>query len=149
MKLWVSAILITALFFVLPRGFAQWKELPSTGAPTQRLPDRTIFVGQSGLGPLLIAKLVDEQKNAKQRKAVVDVQTDGVQLVDPEAAHHQPKIDEAHIQYRLDGGPVQNSTSKTWTFTQLSAGEHEVQVALATSDNLPLGKPKKLRVRIP
>jgi len=148
-KLLVSVITLGASLFVLPRGYGQWKELPSTGAPTERLPDRTIFVGQSGLGPLLVARLVDEQKNAKQRKAVVEVQTDGVELVDPEAAQHKPKIDEAHIQYRLDGSPAQNSTSKTWTFARLSPGEHQIEVGLATSDNLPFGKPKKLRVRIP
>ncbi len=149
MKLLVIVIAIAALFLAVPRGYCQWKELPSTGSPTERLPDRTTRVGQSGLGPLLIANLVDEQKNARQHKAVIEVQTDGVQLVDPEAAHYRPNIDEAHIQYRLDGGPVQNTTSKTCTFAQLSAGEHELVIALASNDNHPLGKPKKLHVRIP
>lgn len=145
----VFSITLAALCFVLPRGNCQWKELPATGSPTERLPDRTTLAGQSGLGPLLIAKLVDEAANAKQHKAVVDVQTDGVRLVDPEAVHHKPKIDEAHIQYQMDGGAVQNSTSETWTFQHLSRGEHHIVVALATSDNHPIGKAKRLRVRVP
>lgn len=150
MKLLLCAgTLTTLLFFVLPRGYCQWKELPSTGSPTEHLPDRTIFVGQSGLGPLLIAKLVDEHGNAKRHRVIIEVQTDGVQLIDPEAAHHQPKIDEGHIQYRLDGGAVQNSTSKTWTFAELSAGWHEIEVSLASSDNHRVGKPTKLHVHIP
>lgn len=149
MKLSVCSIMLTALFFILPRGYCQWKELPSTGSPNEHLPDRTTLVGQSGLGPLLIAKLVDERANARQHKVIIEVQTDGVQLVDAKAVHHQPKIDEAHIQYRLDRGPVQNSTSKSWTFAQLSSGQHEINVALATSDNHPLGEPKRLRVHIP
>lgn len=149
MKVLVCAITLAALCMLVPRGYCQWKELPSTGSPTERLPDRTTLVGQSGLGPLLVAKVVDERRNARQHKVIIEVQTDGVQIVDPEAAHHQPKIDEAHIQYRLDGGSVQNSTSKRWTFAQLSPGEHEINVALATSDNHPIGSPRKLRVRIP
>lgn len=149
MKLLIFVITTAAVFFAVPRGYCQWKELPSTGSPTEHLPDRTTLVGQSGLGPLLIAKLVDEQRNAKQHKAIIEVQSDGLRLVDPEAAHHQTKIDEAHIQYRLDEGPVQNSISKTWTFAQLSAGEHVIEVALASGDNHPLGKPEKLHIRIP
>lgn len=138
-----------AVFFLVPQGYCQWKELPSTGSPVERLPDRTIFVGQSGLGPLLVAKLVDKERNAKERKAIIEVEIDGVQLVEPDATHNHPKIDEAHIQYRLDGGPVENSISKTWTFAQLSVGQHEIVVSLVTSDNHLLGRSKKLHVRIP
>jgi hypothetical protein len=145
----VCGIALAALFLVVPRGDCQWKELPSTGSPTERLPDRTTLVGQSGLGPLLIAKLVDEERNAKKHKAIVVVQTDGVQLVDPVAAHHHAKIDEAHIQYQLDEEPAQDSVLKTWTFAQLSPGEHEIHVALATSDNHRIGKEKRLHLRVP
>jgi len=145
----VCAITLAALCFVLPRGNCQWKELPATGSPTERLPDRTTLAGQSGLGPLLMVKLVDEAANAKQHKAVIEVQTDGVQLVDPEAVHHQPKIDQAHIQYQLDGGAVQNSTLRTWTFQHLSPGEHHIIVRLATSDNHAIGQAKRLRIRVP
>lgn len=149
MKLSFPAIALAALFLALPRGYCQWKELPSTGSPTERVPDRTTLAGQSGLGPLVLARLVDEHKNARQHKAIIEVETDGVEIVDPQAAHLQPRIDEAHIQYRLDGGPVHNSTSKTWTFARLSPGKHEIEVALAGSDNHPLGKPEKLHVHIP
>lgn len=140
---------VVGFSFLLPRGYCQWKEVPSTGSPIEQFPDRTTFAGQAGAGPLLIAKLIDEQKNAKQRRAVVAVQTDGVRMVDPAEAHDQPKIDEAHLQYKLDHGPVQNSTSKTRTFDNLSPGDHEIFVALATSDNHPVGKGKKLHVHIP
>lgn len=142
-------IIVTGLSFVLPHGYCQWRELPSTGSPTQQFPDRTTLAEQSGSGPLLIASLVDEERNAKQHRAIIEVQTDGVRLVDPAQAHYQPRIDEAHIQYRLDDGPVHNSTSKTWVFDQLSHGEHQIVVALATSDNQPVGKTKMLHVHVP
>lgn len=149
MKRQICFIMAVGFLCVVPQGYCQWKELPSTGSPTEQFPDRTTLAGPSGLAPLLIASLVDPEKNAKQHKAVVEVQTDGVRLVDPAQVHNQPKIDEAHIQYRLDGGPVHNSTSRTWTFDQLSPGDHEIHVALAASDNQPVGKSKRLHIHIP
>lgn len=144
-----SIIIIAGLSFIAPHGYSQWKELPSTGSPAERFPDRTTLAGQSGAGPLLIASLIDEERNAKHHRAVVEVQTDGVRLVDPAQAHYQPKIDEAHIQYRLDGGPVRSTTSKTLIFDQLSPGNHQVYVTLATSDNQPVGKSKRLHFHVP
>lgn len=149
MKRQICIIVAVGLLFVLPQGYCQWKELPSTGSPTEQFPDRTTLAGETGAAPLFTASLVDKDINAKQHKAIVKVETDGVRLADPAQAHYQPKIDEAHIQYRLDGGPVQNTTSKTWNFDQLSPGEHQIYVALATSDNHPVGKVKKLHVHIP
>ena len=128
---------------------AQWKQLPSTGSPAERLPDRTTLAGQSGLGPLLTAKLVEKEKNAKQHRAVVVVETDGVELVDPKKAGGEPKLDQAHIQYWLDGNSVQNSTSKSWTFDNLSPGEHEIHVSLAANDNHPIGQSRTVKVKIP
>ena len=95
------------------------------------------------------ASLVDVEKNAKQHRAMVHVETDGVEIVDPSAVRNEPKLDQAHIQYRLDRGAVQNSTSKTWTFENLSSGEHRIDVMLASNDNHQLGKAKTLKVRVP
>jgi len=81
-----------ALFLPLVT-FAQWRQLPTTGSPERRLPDRTTLAGQSGLGTTLTAKLVDEQANARNHKAVVEVQTDGVKIVDPATSKHDPKLD--------------------------------------------------------
>lgn len=127
---------------------AQWKERPATGSPPNELPDRTIFVGQTGLGPLFTAALVDAESNAKKHKAIVEVQTDGLTLANP-AANNSPKLGEGHIQYRLDNGPIENSTSKTWTFEHLAHGKHLIRVALAASDNHQIGEVKSLPVSVP
>jgi hypothetical protein len=127
---------------------AQWKEPPATGSPVNRLPDRTTLAGQAGMGPLLIAKLVQPQLNASNHRAVIEVQTDGFKIVNP-AVEREPRIDEGHIQYRLDNGAIQNTTSKTWRFEHLSPGWHVVRVALATSDNHQLGREKRLKVNVP
>lgn len=149
MKPKLIAIEIALLVLISALAYSQWKEPPATGSPDNNLPDRTTLSGQSGMGPLLIAKLVDADKNAKNHRAVIQVETDGVFLVDAEAAHHEPKLDEAHLQYRLDNGAIVNSTSKSWTFDHVSKGEHEIWVALASSDGHQLGKGKSLKVRIP
>lgn len=141
---WTISFLLCAC---LPAA-AQWKELPSTGSPSNQLADRTTLAGQAGVGPLLIAKLIDAKANAQNHKVVVQVETDGVKIVDP-ALDGEPKIDEAHIQYRLDNSPIQNTTTKTWTFKQVASGVHLIRVALATSDNHQLGEEKSLRVKVP
>jgi hypothetical protein len=129
--------------------YSQWKEPPATGSPSNQLPDRTTLAGQAGLGPVLIVRLIDPKANAQNHKAVIEVQTDGLKLVDPAAVNHEPRLDEAHIQYRLDNGPIQNTTSKTWIFENLSAGNHLIRVALATSDDHQLGREKSLRLKVP
>lgn len=98
---------------------------------------------------MLIAKLVDRNANARNHKAVVEVQTDGLTIVDPATVDDQPKLDEAHLQYRLDNDAIQNTTSRTFTFQHLSRGTHLIRVALATSDNHQMGKEKTLKVNIP
>jgi hypothetical protein len=143
----VGAIILL-LCACLP-AYSQWKELPETGSPKNRLPDRTTLAGQAGLGPLLIVKCVNQKANAQRHRAVIEVQTDGVKMVNPSAVDDEPRSDEAHIQYRLDNGPIQNTTSKTWIFDHLSPGEHLIRVAVATSDNRQMGKEKRFKVDVP
>ncbi len=141
------------LAFLLAAGIAtaqaQWTEPPATGSPTNHLPDRTNLAGQTGLGPLLIARLLEKQANAKQHRAVVAVQVDGVRLVDPETGHRQPKLDEAHIQYQVDRQPPQHTTDRQWTVNGLSSGEHHIRVQLAASDGRQVGRSTTLKVEIP
>jgi len=148
----MKAVLISVtlvIFCIFPSAaVCQWKEPPATGSPENTLPDRTTLVGQSGLGPMIAATLVDPAANAKMHKAVVDVQTDGVSLVDP-STHNQPKLDEAHLSYELDDHDPISSTSLTWTFTDLRTGEHRIRVSLMSNDNHPMGKEQLLKVRVP
>ena len=128
---------------------AQWKEPPATGSPSNELPDRTIMAGQSGMGPLLIAVLVNPKDNAKNHKAVIEVQTDGFTVVDPATVKGEPKSGEGHIQYRIDNGAIENTISKTWTFEHLASGEHLIRVALVSSDNHQIGETRSLRIKVP
>lgn len=126
----------------------QWKEPPATGSPENTLPDRTTLAQQSGMGPMISAKLVDVSANAKAHKAVVKVETDGVNIVDP-ATHQQPKIDEAHITYQLDDHNRIDSTSEQWTFTDLRPGDHRIRISLTSNDNHPMCKEQVLKVHVP
>lgn len=142
----VLLIVFLQLSLLAQYAVAQWKEPPSTGSPTYRLPDRTIWAGQSGLGPVLTAKLVDKDRNAKQHRAIVEVDVDGVRLVYPEK---EPNLEEAHIQYRLDNEPPRDSASKSCAFEQLAPGEHRIRVTLASSDGRRIGKGTTLKVTVP
>jgi hypothetical protein len=144
-----SCAILMITMLIPTRGWGQWREPPATGSPSNELPDRTTLAGQSGLGPLLIAELLDKEENAKQRRAVVKVETDGVRIVDPASAHYQPRLDEAHIRYQIDDGNACDSTAKVWTFKSLPSGEHHIKVTLASSDGQQIGKGKLLKVRIP
>ena len=97
---------------------------------------------------MISATLIEPATNARMHKAVVDVQTDGVSLVDP-ATHPQPKLDEAHLRYQLDDHDPVTSTSLTCTFDDLRTGEHQVRVSLVSNDNHPIGKEQLLKVRVP
>ena len=148
MKSGLIVVVLAATCFFPSVCVCQWKEPPATGSPENTLPDRTTLVGQSGLGPMISATLVEAAANAKTHKAVVDVQTDGVSLVDP-ATHRQPKLDEAHLTYQLDDHDPISSTSLTCTFTDLRPGEHRIRVSLVSNDNNPMGKEQVLKVRVP
>ncbi|MFB3813302.1 MAG: hypothetical protein ACE14L_04250 [Terriglobales bacterium] len=133
----------------VPRTYAQWKQAPSTGAQPRFLDDRTTIVGQSGLGPMLKADLVDAKANARQRKAVVDAKTDGVQLIEPAPANYVTRLDQAHLQYQLDGGTVIDTVSTRMTFSDLTPGRHHITVRLADNGNHGWGQPVTLTVDIP
>jgi hypothetical protein len=144
----LAFVFVVALLLLPSAAVCQWKEPPATGSPENTLPDRTTLAGQSGLAPMISAKLADAGANAKLHKAVVEVQTDGVSMVDP-ATHQQPKLDEAHIAYQLDGhGPI-HSISKTWTFIDLPAGDHRIRVSLMSNDNHQIGKEQVLKLHVP
>lgn len=149
MKAFGNLCAITVLLCSCVPVYGQWKELPATGSPSTRLPDRTTLAGQAGLGPLLTATLVNPKANAQNHKAVIKVQTDGLKIVDPAKVNQEPRLDEGHIQYRLDNGPVQNTTLNTWTFEHLSRGEHLIRVALASNDGHQFGSGKWLKVNVP
>jgi hypothetical protein len=141
-------VVVVATCFFPSVGLCQWKEPPATGSPTNALPDRTTLVGQSGLGPMISATLVDATANAKAHKAVVQVQTDGVSIIDP-ATHKQPKLDEAHLAYQLDEHDRIDSTSLTCTFADLRTGDHRIHVLLMSNDNHSMGKEQLLKVHVP
>ncbi len=138
-----------AMLLIAPAAECQWKQPPSTGSPENHLPDRTKLAGQSGMGPLLTARLLDKEGNAKKHRAVIEVQTDGIRLVESASAPNETGLDDAHIQYRLDDQPAENTTSKRWTFENLSRGEHRIRVNLASSDDRKVGEGTTLKVHVP
>lgn len=148
-NLWRFVIVMWVSVLACSIAQAQWKQLPTTGSPEDRLHDRTILAGQSGLGRQLTAELVDEDANARKHRAVVQVQTDGVEMIDAPDANYEPKLEQAHLEYRLDSGPARQTTAKSYTFEDLPPGRHLIYVRLMANDNEPVGKPTTLVLHIP
>ncbi|MEW5848132.1 MAG: hypothetical protein AB2A00_04930 [Myxococcota bacterium] len=97
----------------------------------------------------LDARLVEPERNAERKSATVEVSLRGVQLVDPASVQENPRAGQAHLQYRLDDGPVIATTSTRLSFQDLTSGEHEVVVMLAGNDSQPLGPRETLNFTIP
>lgn len=126
---------------------AQWKQQPTTGSTPMRLPDRTMYTGMSGIGPQLDAELVDKDKNAKEKRAVVKVDVWGMDLVAPHPGA-EPKRSEAYLIYQLDQQTQIMTAEKEHTFDNLSAGEHKIRVQLAHANGHPAGAPVILSLKI-
>lgn len=138
----------SALFvFCLPVR-AQWREPPTTGSSPMTLPDRTMYAGMAGIGPLLEAELVDEHKNADQKQAVVKAEVWGVDLIAVPLSRGEAKRSEAYLSYRLDQQPEIKTADKEQTFRNLSPGDHKIVVQLAYADGNPAGAPVVLDVKI-
>ncbi len=100
-------------------------------------------------GASLSASLADEQAQAQKRQAVVKVRVNGLRLVDPAAVGEKARSGEGHISYRVDEGPLIETTSTTLSLRDLDSGSHEITVLLSGNDHAPLGPSQTLEVTIP
>lgn len=142
-------LLALCALWLTPAARAQWTELPRTGSLPSTVPDRTVLAGQSGLAPLLTAKLVHPKANAKNHAAAIAVKTEGVHLTAPAASSGVPWLDEAHLCFQLDGGEPVYTTNLVTEFHNLASGEHQILVALVGNDNRLIGESKALKVHVP
>jgi hypothetical protein len=128
---------------------AQWKEKPMTGSQPNVVTDRTTVAGQSGMAADVRARPVDVHDNAKQHKAVVKVETEGVQLVESSGTSDGLRLDQAHLECRLDDREPIQSTSTTMTFDNLAPGIHVVRDTLVDGANKPVSDSQTLTLRVP
>jgi hypothetical protein len=100
-------------------------------------------------GATLSARLVDPEKKAKQKTATVEVTVGGVQMIDPAKTGEKPLKGQAHLHYRVDGGPVIATTATKLSFHELTPGVHKIMIMLAGNDHSPLGPQETLTVTVP
>jgi hypothetical protein len=98
---------------------------------------------------LLQARLVDPEMKAKKKATTVEVDVEGVQLVEPWDAGFEARPGQAHLEYQLDGGVVVATTAKKLSFHDLEPGAHRLVVRLAGNDRSTLGPEQALLVTIP
>lgn len=121
----------------------------TTGAPQQRLEDRTKLNQQAGAAPIFDARLLDEEANAKEKKVTVQVRVSGLHLVSPEQAPTPNDATNGFIEYRVDGGPPQYTNQTQFSVYNLTAGEKDISVRLVDTGRHPIGEEKHMKVRIP
>ncbi len=99
-------------------------------------------------GPQLKAHLVDKEKNAARRIAVVEVDVRNVTLTDP-IAYRDSGSGMGHLQYRVDSGPYILPMANQLVFEGLTPGKHTIEVSLADGAFRPLGAQVALELVIP
>ncbi len=128
--------------------WAQWRQDPTTGSSDYKLRDRTVLQGQVATTTDFGVRLVEPQQSARQRKAVVQVSVDGLELVDPRVAQRDNEH-QAHIVYKVDAGPEQATASRRFDIDNLSPGDHTLTVYLAGNDGHAISPLKDLKLSIP
>jgi hypothetical protein len=101
----------------------------------------------SDKGAQLKAQLVDKDKNAARRIAIVEVDVKNVALADP--TDRGSSSDMAHLQFRIDGGPYILPMNNKIVFEGLAPGKHTIEVTLADKAFRLLGAKAELEVTIP
>ncbi|MBZ5652229.1 MAG: hypothetical protein LAO18_17305 [Acidobacteriia bacterium] len=99
-------------------------------------------------GPQLKAHLVDKEKNAARRIAVVDVDVRNVTLTDP-ISYPDSGSGMGHLQYRVDSGPYILPMANQLAFEGLTPGKHNIEVSLADGSFRPMGAQAELEIVIP
>ncbi len=142
-----TALILIFLAACLPLE-AQWRQDPTTGSSTYKVQDRTTLQGQVATTTDFGVRLVEPEKSARQRKAVLEVFVDGLELVDPRTAK-APVAYQGHVVYKLDGGPEQRTASRRSVLDNLSPGDHTITVYLASNDGHAISPLHELKLRIP
>jgi hypothetical protein len=96
----------------------------------------------------LRARVLDQDLNAKQHAAVVEVEVQNVFLHHPDFVE-QSGVQEGILKYELDQCPAILTTDTRMTFQQLPSGSHEIAVGLLGGDNRALAPKVKLQVSVP
>lgn len=105
--------------------------------------------GATYAAPTLEAKLVDAENKAKKQTATVQVTVGEIRLVDPDAAVSGNKVDEGHLHYQVDKGPVIATTATKLSFHALTVGQHSLVVTLVGNDHNPVGSQQTITFAIP
>ncbi len=124
---------------------AQWPP-PRTGSTPETLTDRTVLAGQVATSTDFGVRLVNPDKLAKQKSAVVEASIEGLELVNPGGA---PNEYQGHIAYKLDNGTERTTTSRRFELQNLPPGRHVITVYLAGNDNHELSPEHHLVVHVP
>lgn len=118
----------------------------TTGAPQERLTDRTTLNQQAGMAPALDARLLNDA--AKSGTATVEVSQQGFQIVSPELAPTPNDASRGYIEYRVDGGSPQYTGQTRFSIASLPPGERDISVRLVDTAKHGLTEYKHVYVKV-
>lgn len=94
------------------------------------------------------ARLRDEDQNARDHIAVVEVEVLNVWLDTPQVVE-QPGIEVGVLRYQVDRCPPVVTTATRLQFHQLKPGAHTITVAVIGADDRPITPPALLKLTVP
>ncbi len=100
------------------------------------------------MGPELEVSLVDADRNAENKRAVVRIEVWGVELVQPQP-NEQPNLTKSYVTYQLDDGEPVKTAEEEHAFENISPGYHHVYVQLAYLSGEPRGARLTVTVHVP
>lgn len=133
---WILALLLVGS---TQTGIAQLKTLADT--------DWTDWIGSAG-APQVRARLRNEDQNAAQHMAVVEVEVRNAFLDNPDLVP-QSGVTLGVLQYQIDQCTPIVTTDSRLQFQRLTPGNHLISVALIGRDNRLLTPKANLKVTVP
>ncbi|MGA7929060.1 MAG: hypothetical protein WCA20_24055 [Candidatus Sulfotelmatobacter sp.] len=98
--------------------------------------------------PMLLATLKNKDKNAKERTAVVEVETQNIGLVTSDVSSYEGD-DMGLLEYQVDQAPVLATADMRVMFRDLTPGKHTITVSLVNTEYKDLGAKAELEIDIP
>jgi len=118
----------------------------TTGAPQQRLTDRTTLNQQAGMAPAFEARLAGGATSSGT--ATIEVAQQGLQIVSPDLPPTPNDASRGFVEYRVDGGAPQYTSQTRFSVSGLAAGERDISVRLVDTAKHGLTGYKHVYVKV-
>ena len=103
----------------------------------------------TALAPTVSVRLIEPERHARRRQALVQILIDGLEIVDPIEVNEVPREGQGHVHLQVDDGPILAVPSLRMRLRRLTRGGHTFRVMLHANDHTPLGAQAETSLRVP